>query len=354
MMPVTESVDSREVPIVRSKGWIRVGRRLVGALLVSASVIALQTAPAAAQDAREMAQRLGRLERDLQVLQRQIYRGEVPSGAAQAPAAGVGADLSGDVAARLQQRLIQLEDLVTKLTGRVEENQYQAQQLSSKVDRFVDDVDFRLKELEKGAGEAPATAAAAPSAAPAAGPSGGASAAPGSNSAAGTGLAPGQGALGTVGGSGGQSGGGTAAAAPTPAAGQALPAGSPEDQYKFAFGLLRQNDYGRAASAFDAFLKQHPQHDLAGNAQYWLGETYYVQGSYDKAAVAFLEGYRTYPKNSKAPDNLLKLGLTMANLQKTREACAAFGRIGSEYPQAPDAIKRRAQSESQRLSCGAQ
>ncbi|WP_343868142.1 tol-pal system protein YbgF, partial [Caenispirillum bisanense] len=207
-----------------------------------------------------------------------------------------------------------------------------------------------------GAGQARAAAAAAPApAAPAGGQGGGGgAAAPGSNSAAGPGLAPAQGTLGTVGGgSGGGQGGGVATAA-APAAGQALPAGSPEDQYKFAFGLLRQNDYNRAASAFDAFLKQHPQHDLAGNAQYWLGETYYVQGSYDKAAVAFLEGYRTYPKNSKAPDNLLKLGLTMANLQKTREACAAFGRIGSEYPQAPDAIKRRAQSESQRLSCGAQ
>ncbi|SOD97604.1 tol-pal system protein YbgF [Caenispirillum bisanense] len=337
---------------MRSKGWIMgSGRRLAAALLVGASLVALQAPPAAAQDARELSARMERLERDLQVLQRQLYRGEVGGAQQSAPSGGFagGGELSGDMAARLQQRLIQIEELVTKLTGRVEENQYQVQQLSSKVDRFVDDIDFRLQELEKGGGAA-ATAEAAPAqgqapaqaAAPAAGSS---------NSAANPGLAPGQGTLGTLGGSAAQGQGSQQAAAP---AGAALPAGAPEEQYKYAFGLLRKNDYPSAAKAFEAFLAQHPKHDLAGNAQYWLGETYYVQNSFDKAAVAFLEGYRTYPKNSKAPDNLLKLGLTMANLKKDREACAAFGRIGSEYPQAPDAIKRRAQSESQRLNCGAQ
>lgn len=342
---------------MRSKGWMCSGRRLVAALLVSASAMALQAGPAAAQDARELAARMERLERDLQVLQRQVYRGDIPAGQQGGSASGAfaGGDMSGDVAARLQQRLIQLEELVTKLTGRVEENQYQAQQLSSKVDRFIDDVDFRLQQLEGGGGGAQAAAPApgqgqgqgqSAAAGPAAQPGGGA------NSAQGTGLAPREGTLGTLGGPAAQ---GAATGAPaTGGSSSALPAGAPEDQYKYAFGLLRKNDYGAAARAFEAFLQQHPQHELAGNAQYWLGETYYVQGAYDKAAVAFLEGYRTYPKNAKAPDNLLKLGLTMANLEKTREACAAFGRIGSEYPQAPDAIKRRAQSESQRLSCGAQ
>lgn len=331
---------------MRSKGWTISGRRLAAALMVSASVFALGAAPAAAQDARALAERMERLEREVQVMQRQLYRGDAPAGA-QAPSSPAfqGGDLSGDVAARLQQRLIQLEELVTKLTGRVEENQYQVQQLSSKVDRFVDDVDFRLQEMEKqggGGGSAGATAGA-----PA---QGGAqaqqqAATPPANSAQGGGLAPRDGVL------GGPSASQPPAAATAPS-GAALPEGSPEDRYKYAFGLLRKNDYPAAARAFEAFLQQHPQHELAGNAQYWLGETYYVQGSMDKAAVAFLEGYRTYPKNNKAPDNLLKLGLTMANLQKNREACAAFGRIASEYPQAPDAIKRRAQSESQRLNCG--
>lgn len=352
-----KSTGTREGSIVRSKGWIMgSGRRLAAALLVGASLVALQAPPAAAQDARELSARMERLERDLQVLQRQLYRGEVGGAQQTAPSgefAG-GGELSGDMAARLQQRLIQIEELVTKLTGRVEENQYQVQQLSSKVDRFIDDIDFRLQELEKSGGAA-ATAEAAPAQGQAQAQASGQAAAPaaGSNSAANPGLAPGQGTLGTLGGSAAQGQGSQQAAAPA-AGGAALPSGSPEEQYKYAFGLLRKNDYPAAAKAFEAFLAQHPKHDLAGNAQYWLGETYYVQNSFDKAAVAFLEGYRTYPKNSKAPDNLLKLGLTMANLKKDREACAAFGRIGSEYPQAPDAIKRRAQSESQRLNCGAQ
>lgn len=332
---------------MRSKGWMNSGRRLVAALMVSASAFGLIAAPAAAQDARELSERLTRLERELQVMQRQLYRGDVPAGQ-QAPTSPAfqGGDLGGDIASRLQQRVIQLEELVTRLTGRVEENQYQVQQLSSKVDRFIDDVDFRLQQLEQG-GSAGAATAEAPAAAGAQPPQ--QAQAPAANSAQNGGLAPREGVL------GGPSASQPPAAATAPATGDAaLPQGSPEDQYKYAFGLLRKNDYPAAARAFEAFVQQNPQHELAGNAQYWLGETYYVQGAMDKAAVAFLEGYRTYPKNAKAPDNLLKLGLTMANLDKTREACAAFNRISSEYPQAPDAIKRRAQSETQRLNCGAQ
>lgn len=131
-----------------------------------------------------------------------------------------------------------------------------------------------------------------------------------------------------------------------------LPEGSPEEQYKYAFGLLRENAYDRAAKAFQAFVTEHPEHELAGNAQYWLGETHYVRGDYERAAVVFLDGYRGYPKSPKAPDNLLKLGLAMSQLGKVREACAAFTRIGSEYPQAADPIQRRARSEAERLNCG--
>lgn len=267
------------------------------------------------------------------------------------------------MATRLQSRITELEQLVTRLTGRVEETQYQVQQMDERLRRFMDDVDFRLRELE-GAGSATAAlsqgqAQGETSESGAADDQGGfRSAAPdqsGPTAGLGTdneGLAPGVGTLGTLPATPRQQGQDAPVQGPVVAEGAVLPEGTPEEQYKYAFGLLREGAYDRAAAAFEAFVERHPEHDLAGNAQYWLGETHYVRNDYERAAVVFLDGYRGYPKSPKAPDNLLKLGLSMAQLDKTREACAAFTRIGSEYPQAADAIRRRARSEAERLGCG--
>ena len=83
------------------------------------------------------------------------------------------------------------------------------------------------------------------------------------------------------------------------------------------------------------FIQAHPDHELSGNAQYWLGETYYVRKNYEDAVVAYLEGYQKYPKNQKAPDNLLKLGMSLANLGKKQEACATFTQLRQKFPKAP-------------------
>lgn len=131
----------------------------------------------------------------------------------------------------------------------------------------------------------------------------------------------------------------------------ALPPGSPKEQYDYAFGILRQADYARAEKALRLFLEDHSANELAGNAQYWLGETYYVRGDFEQAAVEFLSGYQTYPASTKGPDNLLKLGLSMARLGQTDGACTALSRLATEYPSANDTIRRRAQTERARLQC---
>lgn len=131
----------------------------------------------------------------------------------------------------------------------------------------------------------------------------------------------------------------------------ALPPGTPKEQYDYAFGILRQADYTRAEKALRLFLEANAENDLAGNAQYWLGETYYVRGDFEQAAVEFLSGYQTYPASSKGPDNLLKLGLSMARLGQTDGACTALVRLATEYPSANDTIRRRAQTERARLQC---
>jgi len=136
-----------------------------------------------------------------------------------------------------------------------------------------------------------------------------------------------------------------------PAIPVSLPDGTPKEQYDFAFEFLKRQDYPRAESTLRDFLKRHPKDPLAGNAQYWLGETYYVRGDFQQAAVEFMAGYQNYPKTNKGPDNLLKLGMSMAKLNQTQGACTALGRINKDYPDALDAILAQAKAERARLKC---
>lgn len=121
--------------------------------------------------------------------------------------------------------------------------------------------------------------------------------------------------------------------------------------YDKAFASMKKSDYKAAEGEFEAFLTLHPKHDLAGNAQYWLGESYYARSQYDKAAVAFADGFKNYRQSQKAPDNLLKLGLTMARLNKKKEACIAFQNFSREYPKVSDAMKKRLENEAKKLGC---
>ncbi|MEO1607952.1 MAG: tol-pal system protein YbgF [Pseudomonadota bacterium] len=125
----------------------------------------------------------------------------------------------------------------------------------------------------------------------------------------------------------------------------------PKTDYEAAYGLLLQQDYDGAQQAFSEFLENYPQSDLAGNAQYWLGDTYYLQGDYQKAAGAFLKGYRTYSSSAKAPDSLLKLAMSLDRLNQRAAACASLSEISEKYPQAPQHLQLRAQQEARRLRC---
>ena len=132
---------------------------------------------------------------------------------------------------------------------------------------------------------------------------------------------------------------------------QAAVDGSPQAQYDNAFQLLSQTQYREAGRAFSAFLQQNPDHQLAGNAKYWLGETYYVQHQYTEAAVTFAEGFQDYPDSAKAPDNLLKLGKSLAALDQTEDACGTFAELIKRYTAAPPTILQQAKSEQNRLGC---
>ena len=110
-------------------------------------------------------------------------------------------------------------------------------------------------------------------------------------------------------------------------------------------------DYGAAEVAFKTFLQNHPRNALSGNAQYWLGESFYVRGQYKNAAGAFLKGYTVYSKSVKAPDSLLKLAMSLKRLGQKQAACETFAELGVRFPRAPAHIKQRARTERRRSGC---
>ncbi|MCF8480355.1 MAG: tol-pal system protein YbgF [Rhodospirillum sp.] len=241
---------------------------------------------------------------------------------------------SNELLGRMQVRISELERLVQDLTGKVEQTSYENRQIKAQLDNALGDIQYRLNALEGNP-------------TPPQGASMGGQAVPNTGTAPPAGE---QGVLGYI--PGGQGASADSASTTVMAPSTSILPDAPEaEQYNYAFSMLRRADYAAAEEAFKAFLAQHPNGNLSGNAQYWLGETYYVRGDYEQAAVAFMSGYKTYPQSTKGPDNLLKLGMAMANLSKTKEACAAFGRLDSQYPRAAEAIKRRATAEMGRLGC---
>ena len=130
----------------------------------------------------------------------------------------------------------------------------------------------------------------------------------------------------------------------------ALATEDPQSIYRKANESLANWQYGEAEKGFSDFLQKYPTHSLAGSAQYWLGETFYAQKDFTAAAKNFLTAYQNYPKSRRAPDSLLKLGLSLGKMGAKDKACASFGAVATEFPNAVD-VKKRAQVEFRRAGC---
>ena len=129
-------------------------------------------------------------------------------------------------------------------------------------------------------------------------------------------------------------------------------AGDSTTAYENALTLLKQKDYAGAEKAFNDFIKSNEGNSLIPNARYWLGETYFAQKKYDGAARVFAEGYQGSPKGPKAADNLLKLGLSLAAMNNTADACVALQQIAKDFPSGASSVRTRADQEIKRLKCG--
>lgn len=118
------------------------------------------------------------------------------------------------------------------------------------------------------------------------------------------------------------------------ASSQAAPttAAQEKEAYDAAFQALKELRYADAAQLFQEFLDQYPASEYADNAQYWLGESYYVTRNYDIALGAFQNLIDQYPDSPKVPDALLKIGYTHYELEQWDQARAALTQVEQDYP----------------------
>lgn len=309
---------------------------------------------AGAQSSAELSNRLNRMENELQTMSRAIYKGEAP------PADSVSSSGASADAAESLVRIQELEGQIQALTGKVEEQGFEITQLKGQIDRMKADYDMRIQDLEAGKSGGmggqlnpsgytdtlpPASAETgsptyqAPSASDAAPAGEGYQFS--TNNTVGTSSSdtpPQPSPLGVL--------SQDASGQPTGTSGDSVAAA-----YENAFSLLKAGNYEASGREFDAFLQKNPDHVLSGNAKYWLGETYYVRGDFEKASRIFAEAYQKYPDGAKAADNLLKLGLSLAATGNNKDACVALRQLEKDYQNGAGPVLRRAQQEMSKLGC---
>ena len=116
---------------------------------------------------------------------------------------------------------------------------------------------------------------------------------------------------------------------------------SPEQAYAAALATFRAREHGQAVLDFLDFIAKHPRHPLAANAQYWIGEAYYVQRDYRQALAEFQKVPEVAPGAAKAADALLKIGLCQRHLRDEARARQTWQRVVRDFPQSEAAIKAR-------------
>lgn len=251
------------------------------------------------------------IRQELEILQRQMYR-EQNDGISNPRSAA-------DIAVKIGE----FDEKLRQISGQVDETNYKIKQLENKIDLINKDVDVRIKMIE-GKPVDDTTPPASLSLnqekfkAPVA--VGAPKSVTGDSIAKGDDLAP-------------------------------VKTKSVQQIYDEGIAAVKISDFEVAEQRFNDILKKAPDDKLAGNAQYWLGEVFYGQKNYQKAAVAFAKVIEKYKDGSKGPDSLLKLGMSMQNLKKNTEACQAFNSMKTEFPKADKAILDRAAGEAKKLGC---
>jgi tol-pal system protein YbgF len=226
----------------------------------------------------------------------------------------------------MMRRVDELESSVTRLTGQMEELGYKIDQLARQAERTQKQLEFDAKE------RANAQIVAAPQ-----GPGGDQVASVAPNAVPAPAATPG--VLGQI---------PAGTTLPTPA-----PAADPRREFDAAMNLLSRAQYDDASSAFRKFADANPADERASAALYWTGDiAYSAKKDYEAAARDFAELLKKYPDAPRAPDSMLKLGLSLFQLGQKNEGCAALAALPAKYPQASPAIATRARNERRDAMCG--
>ena len=277
------------------------------------------------------------ITKDLKTLEKAVYqKSDVVS---INPSNTIGSDgLNEDIMTKHLLKLNEIEDQFRELTNKFEEVNFKLDKLSSRVTKIQSDTQLRFSDLEKGTIDSKKQKQTT---------------LPGSTKPQDFGAAPAyqtsnlpkEQSINSI------ESAQTVISEEPETRESLLPDKPAEEQYDFAVSFMKIGDYETAEFALKEFIIKNKDHDLAGSAQYWYGETFRIRQLYSDAATAYLDGYQNYPKSRKAPDNLLKLGITMVQLGEKDQGCKMISGIKKEYPKANKSVLQKAQYEQKKFKC---
>ena len=279
------------------------------------------------------------LTKDLKTLEKAVYKkSDIISSANSSAIKSDG--LNEDILTKHLLKLNEIEDQFRELTNKFEEVNFKLDKLSSRVSKIQSDTQLRFSDLENSEGETKFKAKTKTSLPGTSKPNDF-----GANPGYSTSNLPEKQEINSV------ESAKTVITEEPEKKETLLPNKPAEDQYEFAVSFMKIGDYETAEFALKEFIEKNKEHDLAGNAQYWYGETFRIRQLYSDAATAYLDGYQNYPKSKKAPDNLLKLGITMVQLGEKDQGCKMISGLKKEYPKASKSVLQKAQYEQKKFKC---
>jgi len=325
--------------MVQIRWWV-----LVAFIVTFLGQVFMEPSFAQSKDLKTILDRLQRIERDIKTLNIQFSRED---------GSRVGAT-GASAAARAAVRLTDLEDELRATTGKVETVSQKIEDIGLRLDKLITDLDYRLSTLEGSVPGSKPMVKTSPS------PGSVQQELPGSSQPGVLGVIP------KIKKENVQKNGEQQSVLAQPAAAgltskvlaegslkipSILPKGTAAERYSYAVSLLRKGDYEQAERALNEFMSTHPDDDLIDNARYWLAESYYVRGQYVQAAEFFVSGYQANSSAAKAPDMLLKLGMSLSKLDKNKDACASFAKLLEDFPKASSRILKKVALERKKVGC---
>jgi len=261
----------------------------------------------------DFSNRINRLENEIETLNRAVYNGEKP------PTSIMNnRSVSNDATAQMEVRLQEIEQQMRTLTGRIEEQNYTVNQLKQDIQNLQS---VKMQETNQSQYEANQISDS-------------------SRDSSSEDIKPAE--LDWKDRQDNQA---------MQSSTSVLSTGDATALYESAYSNLKNKNYQESRSEFEKFLRENPDHVLAANSKYWLGETFYVEGDYQMAAKTFAQGFQKFPDSSKSPDMLLKLGLSLSNSGKKDEACIALSQLPVRFKAGDQDILDRGVDEMDKLGC---